>query len=157
LIPHLEYRNAVPDDAADCIEIRGKTRENAVSIERLRCLGITVETWAEDIRTGALPGHVCLAEGKIVGYCFGSSQDGEIVVLALLPDCEGHGIGRELLSKVIIDLVALGKTRLFLGCSSDPSCRSYGFYRHLGWRSTGQIDKYGDDLLEFDIQGEHRA
>jgi hypothetical protein len=34
----------------------------------------------------------------------------------------------------------LGLARLFLGCSSDPKVRSYGFYRHLGWRSTGVTD-----------------
>ena len=27
--------------------------------------------------------------------------------------------------------------------------RSYGFYRHLGWQSTGALDMYGDEILEF--------
>lgn len=147
----LQYKTAVPEDAAECVELRGKTRENAISEERLRSIGITAETWGEDIRTGALPGHICVVGGRVVGYCFGSSQEGEIVVLALVPEFEGQGIGRELLARMVDDLAGRGKTRLYLGCSSDPSSRSYGFYRHLGWRSTGQIDKYNDEILEYYI------
>jgi ribosomal protein S18 acetylase RimI-like enzyme len=153
----LKYRTALPEDAAACVDLRGKTRENAISEERLRSIGITAETWGEDIRTGALPGHVCLACGRIVGYCFGSSQEGEIVVLALLPEFEDQGIGRELLTRMVRDLATLGKTRLFLGCSSDPNSRSYGFYRHLGWRSTGQIDKYSDEILEYYVPPGRRS
>ena len=145
----LQYRRAIPDDALECIQLRGKTRENAVSPERLESMGITVASWSENIRTGALPGHVCSANGKMIGYCFGSSKEGEVVVLALLAEYEGQGIGKSLLSRVNADLVRAGNSRLFLGCSADPKSRSYGFYRHLGWRSTGQIDKHGDEILEY--------
>ena len=37
----------------------------------------------------------------------------------------------------------------FLDCSPDPKVRSYGFYRHLGWQSTGALDTHGDEILEF--------
>ena len=147
----LTYRLAVPGDAAECVALRGMTRENAISAARLRALGITEQSWGNDIRSGTLPGHVCSAGSRIVGYCFGSSRDGEIVVLALLPEFEDRGIGRELLSRMARDLAALGKTRLFLGCSRDPSSRSYGFYRHLGWRSTAQYDQHGDEILELHL------
>jgi ribosomal protein S18 acetylase RimI-like enzyme len=145
----IEYRQARPSDAAACIAIRGKTRENAVSEERLRALGITVESWGQSIRCGELPGHVGLSDGEMIGYCFGSMSDGEIVVLALLPAYEGLGIGKALLNKMVNELLAAGKSRLFLGCSKDPSSRSFGFYRHLGWRSTGQFDRHGDDILAY--------
>ena len=42
-----------------------------------------------------------------------------------------------------------GHIRLFLDCSPDPKDRSYGFYRHLGWQSTGALDTHGDEILEF--------
>lgn len=42
-----------------------------------------------------------------------------------------------------------GHRRLFLGCSADPKVRSYGFYRNLGWVSTGQPDAHGDEMLEY--------
>ena len=147
----LKYRAALPTDAEECVVLRGKTRENAVSERQLRARGITAKTWGEDIRTGALPGHVCVVDENIVGYCFGASNSGEIVVLALLPDFENRGIGRELLNRMTRELAELGHSRLFLGCSPDPRSRSYGFYRHLGWRSTNTFDSYGDEILETNV------
>lgn len=149
----ITYHQAVPEDTAQCIDIRGRTRENAISAERLLAKGITLESWAQDIRSGSLWGMVCLADQVMVGYCFGDRLSGEIVVLALLPDWEARGIGERLLRGVIDLLHSEGFERLFLGCTSDPSSRSYGFYRHLGWRSTGQLDAAQDELLEYFPRG----
>jgi GNAT superfamily N-acetyltransferase len=144
----LRFRRAVASDAAECVRIRGLTRENAVSAERLRSAGITVESWGSDIESGSLPGFVCESAGAMAGYCFGAKDTGEVVVLALLPEYENQGLGRRLLAMVIDELRSHGHKRLFLGCSPDPSCRSYGFYRHLGWRTTGTWDSHGDEVLE---------
>lgn len=149
----ITYRPAVPEHTAHCIAIRGKTRENAISVEQLVANGITLESWSQDIRCGKLCGLVCLADQVMVGYCFGDRLTGEIVVLALLPDWEASGIGKRLLLGVIDILQGDGFERLFLGCSSDPNCRSYGFYRHLGWRSTGKLDAAQDELLEYFPRG----
>jgi GNAT superfamily N-acetyltransferase len=144
----LQLRPAVASDAAACVRIRGLTRENAVSEARLRSAGITVESWARDIETGLLPGFVCESDGSLVGYCFGARSTGEVVVLALLPGHEERGLGRRLLGMVGEQLRGFGHRRLFLGCSPDPACRAYGFYRHLGWRTTGTFDRHGDEVLE---------
>jgi GNAT superfamily N-acetyltransferase len=145
---HLKYRPALPEDAEQCVAVRGRTRQNAASEEWLRSIGVTSESWGENIRSGALPGYVCTVDGKIIGFCFGARGTGEIEVVALLPDFENRGIGRELLDRTTDELAKFGHTRLFLGCSPDPASRSHGFYRHLGWRSTGTFDKYGDEILE---------
>jgi GNAT superfamily N-acetyltransferase len=144
----LTYRAAVPSDIAACIDLRGKTRENAVSVERLKQLGITQASWSADVANGDLPGHVCVVDGRIVGYVFADRRTGEVVVLALLPEWEAKGIGKQLLEMMVTDLAKLGFRRLFLGCSSDPNVRSYGFYRHLGWTSTGTFDAHQDEILE---------
>ena len=144
----LTYRPALPSDIASCIELRGKTRENAVSVARLKQLGVTLSSWSADVASGNLPGYVCLEHDQIVGYCFADKRTGEIVVLALLPKWEGEGIGRSLLAMMVTELARLGFRRLFLGCSSDPKVRSYGFYRRLGWRSTGAFDVNHDEVLE---------
>lgn len=149
---HMEYRSAQPEDTAECVAIRSKTRENAFTEEQLRSIGITVESWAENIRSGALPGYLCIVEGKIVGYCFGSRETGEIEVLIVLPDFENRGIGRELLQLTSRRLAELGHRRLYLGCSPYPTSRSYGFYRRLGWRSTGTFDTRGDEILEIFVE-----
>jgi ribosomal protein S18 acetylase RimI-like enzyme len=149
---HPDYRPALPEDAAECVRLRGKTRENAFSEEQLRSIGITAKSWGDNIRSGALPGHVCTFEGDIVGYCYGERATGEIQVLVVLPDFEDRGIGRELLQRTARQLAELGHRRLFLGCSPYPSSRSYGFYRHLGWRSTGTFDQRGDEILEIFVE-----
>ena len=145
----IAYLRAIPDDTPACIVLRGMTRENAFSIERLAALGITLESWQAAIADGGLPGHVATAAGRIVGYCFGERETGEIAVLALLPDYEDRGIGKTLLNLVIAEFKGLGFARLFLSCSADPAARSYGFYRHLGWLSTGSFDDRGDEILEY--------
>ena len=155
----VHYRPAQPADAPACITLRGQTRQNAISRERLAAMGITAESWADGIRSGRWPGQMCLADeaepspaGKaqpsLAGYCFADRDTGEVLVLALLPAFEGQGIGQRLLGTVVAQLATLGWRRLHLGCSTDPASRSHGFYRYLGWRSTGQLDANGDELLE---------
>jgi N-acetylglutamate synthase-like GNAT family acetyltransferase len=85
----------------------------------------------------------------MASYCYGDAESGEMVVLALLPEYEGLGVGKALLREVMEVLRGLGHQRLFLVCTSDPAVRSYGFYLHLGWSSTNQTDKYGDEMLEY--------
>lgn len=55
----------------------------AVPAQRLAELGITADSWRDDIESGVLPGYVCLEKGEIVGYCFANKDTAEIVVLAL--------------------------------------------------------------------------
>ncbi|MFK1068574.1 GNAT family N-acetyltransferase [Pseudomonas aeruginosa] len=145
---NLTFRPANPDDASLCIKIRGLTRENAFSEEELGALGITTESWSTGIRDGSCPGFVACMDGQMIGYCFGDRDTGEIVVLALLPSYEGRGIGKTLLAMMIEKLEHQGFQRLFLACSSDPNVRSYSFYRHLGWKPTGERDESGDEILE---------
>lgn len=144
----LHYRPGVPSDTAGCIELRGKTRENAITAGRLASYGITVESWSQSVAEAHVIGFVCMDGSRIVGYCYGDRHTGEIQVLALLPDYEGRGIGKTLLSHVVESLRTSGFRRLFLGCSKNPDHRSYGFYRHLGWRSTGTFDSHSDEVLE---------
>lgn len=144
----LEYRPALPDDAASCIALRGQTRQNAFSEEALAALGITKETWAEGVRDGSFPGHVCHSDGSLVGMSFCDRDSGEVLVVAVLPDFEGLGIGKRLLELSLADLKSHGHARSFLGCNRDPASRSHGFYRRLGWRPTGHVDALGDEVLE---------
>lgn len=145
----ITYRDAVEHDAAACIILRGLTRENAVTEAELSEAGITAQTWGVGIKTGLYPGVVALDGTTLAGYCFGHRDTGEIVVLALLPRYEGRGVGKTVLSMTMQRLRQRGFPRLFLGCATDPAVRSYGFYRHLGWRSTGTFNAAGDEVLEY--------
>lgn len=147
----LTHRPARPEDAPACIALRGRTRQNAISATQLAAMGITADSWAEGIRSGATPGHVAWQGDTLAGYCFGERDSGEVLVLALLPAFEGLGLGRDLLARVVRHLADLGHRRPFLGCSTDPTSRSHGFYRHLGWQPTGRLDGHGDEILELDL------
>ncbi|MGE8234799.1 MAG: N-acetyltransferase family protein [Stenotrophomonas indicatrix] len=143
----IHYRNALPDDAAACIDLRGRTRENAFSAAQLAELGINEESWAAGIADGDSIGRVACEGQQMAGYCFADRESGEVLVLALLPEFENRGIGRQLLQEVVSLTREAGHNRLFLACSADPRSRSYGFYRNLGWRATGEVDEAGDEIL----------
>lgn len=145
----ITYRQAIPEDTSACLDLRGRTRENAFSVDELEALGITLESWRAGIADGSLPGYVALVDGELAGYCFGDRDTGEIAVLALLPAYEGLGIGKALLARMVEEFKGLGFQRLFLGCSPDPRVRSHGFYRHLGWKPTGAFDAAGDEVLAY--------
>ena len=51
-------RDARPEDAAACIDLRGRTRENAFSAAQLEELGITPESWAAGIAQGLSLIHI---------------------------------------------------------------------------------------------------
>jgi GNAT superfamily N-acetyltransferase len=148
-VRNMNSRLATPDDIPACLVLRGQTRENAISVERLAAMGITAESWADDVQSGVLTGYVCTDRQSIIGYCFGENASGEVVVLAHLPAYENRGIGALLLSLVVQHLGSAGHRRLFLGCAADPTTRSHGFYRHLGWVPTGILDSRGAEVLEF--------
>ncbi|HIH2653122.1 TPA: GNAT family N-acetyltransferase [Burkholderia cenocepacia] len=155
----LTWRKAVPGDAAECIALRARTRENAFTEAQLRALGITVESWDDGIRDGLFSGHVCCVHGRMVGYCFGDTGSGEIVVLAMLPEYEGAGIGKRLLRRVIDDFAANGFTSLFLGCSPDRRLSPIGlsFFRHPSCGNTAWVYRDCSDNFESrSIPGNHR-
>lgn len=85
----IEYRAARPSDVPECFLLRGKTRENSISAEGLKARGITVESWAQDLRQGLLPGYVCLADEKLIGFCFG---DKKLAKLLYSHSCPGSRI-----------------------------------------------------------------
>ena len=145
----LTYRYMAESDTAECLTVRAQTRENALSIADLVKYGVTPESVAQALGSGRSVGHVCTEDDRIIGFCSGDRQTGEIAVIALLPAYENRGIGRQLLLRVLKDLRAAGHTRLFLYCNPNPAGRSYGFYRHLGWKPSGKLDPgNGDEELE---------
>lgn len=148
----IAYRLATPDDIDTCIVIRSLTRENPVSAVRLAELGITSASWAGAVRDGSNIGFIAMDADQPAGFCFGDTTSGEIVVLAVLPEYENRGIGKNLLQRAMLALNQLGFNRLFLGADPRSHIRAHGFYRHLGWVPSGKVDKHGDQELEYHFQ-----
>lgn len=143
----VSFRDLREQDIEKIFDVRGATRENAISRERLAAMGITPASVAGNLAARATRGWVCSSGSRIVGFCIGESATGEVLVLAVLPQFEGRGIGKTLLSLAVDWLRSFKPTRIWLGASSDPGTRSHGFYRALGWRPVGEKDTHGDEVL----------
>jgi ribosomal protein S18 acetylase RimI-like enzyme len=144
----LTFREGQPRDIPEMFALRERTRENPISPEELAQLGITPELSTAAMATGRSRSWVCLQGSSLVGFATGDSVSGEILVVAVSPDFEGRGVGKRLLRSVMESLRSAGCDRLWLAASPDPSVRSYGFYRHLGWQPTGGITDNGEEILE---------
>lgn len=150
----VSFRDLREQDIEKIFDVRGATRENAISRERLAAMGITPASVAGNLAAGATRGWVCSSGSRIVGLCIGESATGEVLVLAVLPQFEGRGIGKTLLSLAVDWLRSFKPTRIWLGASSDPGTRSHGFYRALGWRPVGEKDTHGDEVLVLPSPGD---
>ena len=147
----LIFRETLRSDIEGLFSVRARTRENPISKEQLASLGITAESIAKQMASGRMKGWVCLdSSSTLVGFCNGDAETGEVLVLAVLPDYEGRGIGTHLLSRVVEWLQSVGSHTIWLAASPDSRIRAHGFYRSLGWRPNGEIDENDDEILEFE-------
>ena len=58
---------------------------------------------------------------------------GEFLVIAVLPEYEGRGVGGKLMYAAEEWLAASGCKRAWLSTALDTTLRAYGFYRKRGW------------------------
>ena len=151
----LTIRETLPSDVEELFSVRARTRENVLSKEQLAEFGITPGSIAGHVVEGRIRGWVCSHDADLGGFCNGDRETGEILVLAVLPEYEGRGIGTRLLAHVVDWLRSIGFDTLWLAASPDPGMRAYGFYRSLGWRPNGRIDENGDEILV--LHGEKRS
>lgn len=141
-------REAAESDMDSLFDIRARTRENAISRGYLESIGITAESWAESIRSGDQRTWICFDGATPVAFSGADATSGEVVVLAVLPDYEGRGIGKRLLGCAVDWLRSRGWRRLWLATDPNPGVRSHGFYRAQGWRPTGERqERAGDEIL----------
>lgn len=144
-----QYRKTQSADVDRLFVIRARTRENPIPVERLAQMGITPAATRLGFEREQLYGWVCLCEEVIVGFCSADLKTGEVLVLALLPEFEGQGIGRQLLEHVVADLRRNGQSSIWLAADSNSGVRAHGFYRRLGWEPSGQTLDNGDEVLVF--------
>jgi GNAT superfamily N-acetyltransferase len=138
----MNFRPIEPPDLPELIELRASTRENALSREALRELGITEESTAGLLRT-THRGWLCEEAGRIVGFAIGDGRTGELWVIAVLPGFEGKGVGSQLLQPVEAWLWSLGWDELWLWTSPDRRKRAFAFYQRHGW----QVSELKEDRL----------
>jgi len=132
-VPHVNIREITTADIPALFHVRPRTRENALTIEELGVLGITPESVATWL-AGSTRGWLCeTPTNDVVGFCMADRSTGELLVIALLPEYEGRGIGAELMQRAENWLAQSGCSMAWLTTDLDPDLRAYGFYRHRGW------------------------
>ena len=141
------YRQMQIDDLAAAFAVRLSTLENAMTMERLaRVYGITPQSLSEAMKSH-VKGWLCEDSGKVVGFAMGDLASGEVQVVAVRPEHEGKGIGKNLLMLVQSWLFSEGFDEIWLLADPDPGLRAHGFYRKLGWQATGERRK-GNEVMK---------
>jgi len=135
----MKYREMLQKDITAIFRVRTSTRENRMSIKELADLGIAPESVSKALKVKT-KGWVCEEAGKILGFTVGDGDSGEMLVVAVLPEAEGRGIGRQLMEFVQNWLFFRGHQELWLMENPDPTIRAYSFYRKLGWIPTGEYN-----------------
>jgi len=136
---NLSYRQMNPDDLSAVFSVRLSTVENAVTMEQLeRDYDTTPDSVAEAMKSH-VKGWLCEDSESVVGFSMGDRSNGEVLVVAVLPDYEGNGIGRTLIELVQDWLFLEGYKEIWLLTTPDPDTRAYRYYRKLGWGATGRM------------------
>jgi len=130
-------------------QVRASTRQNPLSKEQLCEWGFTPESVLKGYKEGGTVGWVCEDNSKIVGFCSGNVITGEVIVIALLPEYEARGLGKQLLTELICTMKENGVKKIWLSASPDPQIRAHGFYRANGWKPTGGFVENGDEILVY--------
>lgn len=128
----MRFREVTPSDVPSLFHVRTRTRENAYSLEELTQLGITEEA-VKARMSSTLKGWLCEVGDAVVGFCMADRADGELWVIAVLPEFEGRGIGGRLMDLAEAWLWSSGCERAWLTTDVDTALRAYGFYRKRGW------------------------
>ena len=129
----LTFREIRPEDLPAIFDVRVATWHNERGREEMAELGITPDNVCVMLRESHR-GWLCEVDSRVVEFAMGNRDNGEMWVIAVLPECEGRGIGRRLMELVTDWLWDFGHAELWLVTGDDPSLRAYGFYKHLGWK-----------------------
>ena len=114
------FRQMTPDDIPAVLAVRFATRENAVTLEELaQDYGITPASIAQAMQSD-VRGWLCETEGQVVAFAMGDRSNGEVQVVAVLPDFEGRSLGKFLLGEVVRWLFAEGHDEIWLGAELPP-------------------------------------
>lgn len=148
----MQFREITPADVPALFDLRPRTRENALTVEDLHRLGITPQSVTESLAQSTA-GWLCEDGGRVAGFAMADRATGEFLVIAVLPEYEGRGIGGRLIDLACAWLEASGCGRAWLTTDVDTSLRAYGFYRKRGW-TDWKIER-GNRYMECELSRDH--
>ncbi len=127
-----KFREITAADVPALFHVRTRTRENALTLGELQRLGIDPQSVTESLMAST-KGWLCDVSGQVVAFSMADRATAEFLVIAVLPEYEGKGIGGKLMALTREWLAASGCTRAWLTTDLDTTLRAYGFYRKQGW------------------------
>ena len=128
----VKFREITAADVPALFHVRTRTRENTMTLEELQRLGINPQSVTESLGKST-KGWVCDDAGRVVAFSMADRETGEFLVIAVLPEYEGNGVGGRLMALAEEWLSASGCTRAWLTTDLDTRLRAYGFYSKRGW------------------------
>lgn len=128
----MNFREITAADVPALFDLRPRTRENVMTVEELRGIGITPESVTESLAQ-TTKGWLCEDDRRVVAFVMADRATSEFLVIAVLPEYEGKGIGGRLMTLTTEWLAACGCARAWLTTDLDTALRAYGFYRRHGW------------------------
>jgi ribosomal protein S18 acetylase RimI-like enzyme len=128
----VKFRELTAADVPELFVVRPRTRENAMTLEELRRLGIDPQSVTASLDMST-QGWVCEDNDRIVAFSMADRATAEFLVIAVLPEYECKGVGGRLMALAEEWLAASGCTRAWLTTDIDTTLRAYGFYRKRGW------------------------
>ncbi len=89
--------------------------------------------------------YIIMQSDQRVGLlkCLESKNTFEIIQIQILPECQGKGIGKEVLSQLITKAKTLNKTLTLKVLKKNPAKE---FYERMGFRVIAQ-DRYEYDMI----------
>ncbi|MEM1213101.1 MAG: GNAT family N-acetyltransferase [Planctomycetota bacterium] len=126
------FREMTEADLPAIFDVRVRTWHNPNGARELEAMGITPASVTDLMKT-THRGWVCEVAQQIVGFAMGNRQNGELWVVAVLPEHENQGLGRSLMDHTESWLFDAGWDEIWLTTDPDETYRAVGFYRRLGW------------------------
>lgn len=136
-------RLADETDINAIFHIRTSVQENHLSHDQLAEMGITPDTIRQAISEASCI-WVAEVEGVPAGFSMADIEDGCVFAAFVLPEFEGHGLGRRLMDKAEAFLFQHHRT---IWLETAEASRASGFYRHLGWQPVKHLPE-GDIRFE---------
>ena len=146
----MTFREITAADVPALFRVRTRTRENRMTLEDLQRLGIDPRSVTESLGKSTR-GWLCEASDRVVAFAMADRATGEFLVIAVLPEYEGKGVGARLMALAEEWLAASGCRRAWLTTDLDATLRAYGFYRKRGW-TDWKIER-GLRWMEIDLAG----
>jgi len=128
-------RKIAAADVDQLFVVRSSVHENPFSVAALAAIGITPQSVTAALGH-SLDGYLCESAGRVVGFAMADRKTGELSVIAVLPECEKRGIGRELLRLTEQLLWDAGYTSIWLWTGTDRGTRALRLYQSAGWVET---------------------